>query len=616
VSRRLLIGLALACGVLAAAGATASAATAPIGASMDQRARFPERRLLVTLPAGVQPYDVRVSEDGVPVIPHLEPVTRSRVPVSVVLALDTSDSMRGAKLADALDAARTLIAAKPARSEAELIGFAARQSTLHTWSADPAASMTALAGVTTSPGTAIWDTVTTAAQQLGSRPGTARVIVLLTDGMDTSSAATLDEAIAAANRYHAHVDAVGLPGAPATAGLQRLAAATGGEFIQVSSLGQLHGVYAGLAARLSHQYVLTYMSQLRGAGRQVAVRVSAGGSAVTAGYVIPSLAAAGAPRAQGWWATRTAVAAVAGLVGLVILLAAYSALRPQPRRASVQLRAWGAAQGGRTPTAIEMIDRPRRTTARPGSRQVWQRFGADVERGDIQHTPARVLLAGVAAGTLAAGIGAAATGVVYVVVAGPLLGALVAWAYVSRRASAWYRHFDELLADHLVVLSSSLRAGHSLLQAVAHVAEEADERTAAEWHELVRQTRVGVSVEDALDNMVERVGNRDLQWIALVVRVQHQVGGNMAEMFDIVADTVRQRHRLRAQISTLTAQGRMTRWILVAAPFAIGGVVFLISPQYVLQFLADPTGRVLIAIASVLIVVGSVWLKKIVEIEV
>jgi len=98
--------------------------------------------------------------------------------------------------------------------------------------------------------------------------------------------------------------------------------------------------------------------------------------------------------------------------------------------------------------------------------------------------------------------------------------------------------------------------------------------------------------------------------------VQHQVGGNMAEMFDIVADTVRQRHRLRAQIQTLTAQGRMTRWILVAAPFGIGGVVFLLSPQYVLQFLEDPAGRLMIAIAAVLVVIGSLWLKKIVEIEV
>src|SRR6185437_11877125 len=182
------------------------------------------------------------------------------------------------------------------------------------------------------------------------------------------------------------------------------------------------GVYAGLAARLSHQYVLTYASQMRGAGHEVRVRVEAAGSSVTTGYVIPSLAPTAAPEAHGWWATRTAVAAVAALVGLVILLAAYAALRPKPRRASAQLRAWGAPQGGRTPAAIEMVERPRRT-ARPGSRHVWRRFGADVERGEIGQTPARVMLVGVTAGTVAAGVAAAVTGVPYVVIGGPLLGA-------------------------------------------------------------------------------------------------------------------------------------------------------------------------------------------------
>ena len=105
-------------------------------------------------------------------------------------------------------------------------------------------------------------------------------------------------------------------------------------------------------------------------------------------------------------------------------------------------------------------------------------------------------------------------------------------------------------------------------------------------------------VEDALDEMVVRVGNRDLQWIALVARVQHQVGGNMAEMFDIVAETVRQRHRLRAQIHTLTVQGRMTRWILRIAPLALGAAFFVISPDY-LRHSRNPTGLLLVGVAVV-----------------
>jgi tight adherence protein B len=200
--------------------------------------------------------------------------------------------------------------------------------------------------------------------------------------------------------------------------------------------------------------------------------------------------------------------------------------------------------------------------------------------------------------------------------AGPPLGLLAAWVYVSRRAADWHAHFDATLADSLTVLASSLRAGHSLLQAIAHVAEEADERTAYEWRETVQRTQLGIAVEDALDEMVIRVGNRDLQWIALVARVQHQVGGNMAEMFDIVAETVRQRHRLRAAVHTLTAQGRMTRWVLTIAPFAIGAMLYIMSPQYISGFFTDHIGQLLMLMAIMLICIGSLWLKKIVDIEV
>jgi tight adherence protein B len=195
------------------------------------------------------------------------------------------------------------------------------------------------------------------------------------------------------------------------------------------------------------------------------------------------------------------------------------------------------------------------------------------------------------------------------------LGPLAAWVYVTHKASAWYAHFDATLADSLTVLASSLRAGHSLLQAIANVAEESDEQIASEWNETVRQTRLGVGVDDALEEMVERVGNRDLQWIALVTRVQHQAGGNMAEMFDIVAETVRQRHRLRAQIHSLTAQGRMSRWILTAMPFVLAGMFFVLSPTYIGE-LKSGSGLVLLSIAGVSILIGSIWLKRIVDIEV
>ncbi len=304
------------------------------------------------------------------------------------------------------------------------------------------------------------------------------------------------------------------------------------------------------------------------------------------------------------------------VVGVLVLGMTYLLVRPKRRDPVKRLRGYRLAGAPQPqPLLLAAPARPR-SRPRPGARRLWARFAADVDRAELEMHPLRVLLLAMGIGTVVAGGAGLATGHPIAVVAGPLLGAIGAWVYVSHAASAWYAHFDDQLPDALAVLASSLRAGHSLLQAIDNVSQEADEKTAAEWGEVVRQTRLGIPVEDAIDDMTHRIGSRDLHWISLVARVQHQAGGNMAEMFDIVAETVRARHRLRGQVRALTAQGRMTRWVLTIAPFALGGLLVLLSPFYINGFLGSTAGRVMIAGACCLIVVGSLWLKKIVEIEV
>jgi tight adherence protein B len=584
--------------------------------SLQPGAQFPDRQFVVTLPTGAHPYDVHVSENGVPVIPHLVSLNTTAVPVSLVVLLDTSNSMRGKPLTAALDAAQTLIDQKSFRSEVAVYGFSERPYVIHQWATDRSAFQASLASVSVTQGTALWDAVTYASQELRGRTGSSKAIVVLTDGADNSSTATAASATAVARSVGAHVYAVGLPGVRSEAtAVQALVDETGGDFIRVSSISDLKSVYAGLATRLKQQYQLSYQSQLRGVGKQVTVRLDVNGASAEQRYTIPSIAAAAVTAPSAWWTGSAALIGIALAVGLVILVSAYLALRPVPISARRRLRRYGQKGAADTISLPDALpQRPRAGSA--NSNRWWARFVADVDRGEIDLTPMRVLAAGLVGGAVVLGVVGLAIGYPLIVLAGPPLGAMAAWVYVGRRAAAWHKTFDAALADSLLVLASSLRAGHSLLQAVAHVAEEADEKSAREWNEVVRRTRLGVSVEDALDEMVVRVGNRDLQWIALVARVQHQVGGNMAEMFDIVADTVRQRQRLREALHTLTAQGRMTRWILTLAPLAIGVMLFLQSPPYIVSFLHDPIGQALIVGAVVLIVIGSLWLKRIVEIEV
>jgi tight adherence protein B len=602
---------------LAAAG-PADAAPRSVQFVLSPGARFPQRQFVVALPTGVTPDHLQVTENGVPVIPHLRPIAQNRVPLSVAILLDTSNSMRGRPLEAAGDAASTLIAEKPDRSEVSVFGFASTPYLVHGWSADSSSFASSLSGLQPSAGTSIWGAVGMASQSLAGRHGAARALVLLTDGVDTESGATVDDAARAARAAGARVYVVSLPGARLDrSSLRTLVSASGGEFIQVRSLSELHRVYAGLAQELRQQFVVTYTSQLRDTGRPVTVELQVAGLTASQRYTVPAIRTPQRAQPEGWWATRQAIGAVAAGVGAIVLAVAYLLLRPKRSNPMRHLRGYvaGSAPAGRD-AVVKLPPRPHRSAPRPGPRKLWGRFAADVDRGGLRQHPVAVLMAGMGAGTAAAAAAGLTAGQPPIIPAGPVVGAIATWIYVTRQASAWYRHFDATLPDALAVLASSLRAGHSLLQAIDHVADEADEKTAAEWREVVRQTRLGIPVEDAIDEMTHRVGSRDMQWISLVARVQHQVGGNMAEMFDIVAETVRQRFRLRGQIHTLTAQGRMTRWVLTLAPFALGGILMLASPAYINGFLDSNAGRAMIAIVCCMIAVGSLWLKKIVEIEV
>jgi tight adherence protein B len=500
---------------LAGSAAPAQAGTDQVRLSLSPSAQFPQRQFTLELPSpNLKPYDVQVTENGVPVIAHLTPIARNRVPLSIAVLLDTSNSMRGRPLSAAISAVKTLIADKPARSEVAVFGFAATPYLVHGWSSSADAFDASLVSVQSSSGTSIWDAVGMASQSVGERRGASRALVLLTDGDDTESAATVIDAANAARSEHARVFVVGLPGAEINRqNLQELVDQTGGDFVQVRSIDQLRRVYGDLATELGRQYVLSYTSQLRGTGRPVTVALSVAGLTATQRYTIPPIAHVRHDAPGGWWTTDQALAVIAGGVALTVLLATYMLLRP--KRANYRRRLQGYVLDGGTPVdrLAEMPTRPRRSGPRPGPSKVWARYAADVERAQFGHGPLRIMLAGIAAGTAVMVAVGLAAGQPLVIPAGPVLGAIGAWVFVTRRASEWYRHFDSTLPDALAVLASSLRAGHSLLQAVDHVADEADDRTSAEWREVVRQTRLGIPVEDAIDDLAHRVALRDLQWI-------------------------------------------------------------------------------------------------------
>jgi tight adherence protein B len=257
--------------------------------------------------------------------------------------------------------------------------------------------------------------------------------------------------------------------------------------------------------------------------------------------------------------------------------------------------------------------------------------GAAVEkvlarRGRIASGQAALERAGVATPlpefVLVVGLVTVTSTVVGVLLAGPppgllLLVAVPLGARVLVRIKAGRRQaaFADQLDDSLQLMASSLRAGHSLLRAVDAVSQDADAPTSEEFARIVNETRVGRDLNDAMDEVAERMGSDDFTWVAQAVAIHREVGGNLAEVLDAVGHTIRERNAIRRQVKALSAEGKLSAVVLMGLPFGIIGFIYLTNPGYLAGFTESAVGYGMLGVAAVMMVAGGLWLKKTVTIR-
>jgi tight adherence protein B len=204
--------------------------------------------------------------------------------------------------------------------------------------------------------------------------------------------------------------------------------------------------------------------------------------------------------------------------------------------------------------------------------------------------------------------------------AGIVAGALVAWLGMryglTFRISRRRRSFSEQLPDVLQFVAGSLRSGFSLGQGLDAVVREDTQPSASEFSRALAESRIGVELEDALDTIADRMQSSDLRWTVIAIRIQREVGGNLAEVLGNTVETMRERTHLRRHVRALSAEGRLSAYILVALPILIGGWMFLSRRSYLRPLWTSGIGIGMLVASVVLIVVGALWMRKTVKVEV
>lgn len=175
---------------------------------------------------------------------------------------------------------------------------------------------------------------------------------------------------------------------------------------------------------------------------------------------------------------------------------------------------------------------------------------------------------------------------------------------------------NQQLGDTIAILSNSLKAGHSFFQAINSVAEEMKGPISEEFIKLQKEINLGGSTESALENMVERVGSDDVELMVTAVLIQRQIGGNLAEILDNISNTIRQRVKMKGEIKTLTAQGRISGMVIALLPIGLALIMVFMSPDQIKLLVTEPIGILMVVVAVVMELLGYVFVRKIVNIEV
>jgi len=196
-----------------------------------------------------------------------------------------------------------------------------------------------------------------------------------------------------------------------------------------------------------------------------------------------------------------------------------------------------------------------------------------------------------------------------------LIGAIGPWIYLGLKRDHRIKAFNSGLADTLQLMSGSLSAGLSLQQSLDTVVREGIDPIAGEFRRAIVEARIGVEIEDALEGVAARMSSKDFSWVVMAIRIQRRVGGNLSELLLTVAATLREREYLRRHVKALSAEGRLSCWILGGLPPAFMGYLALSKPAYMHPMFSTSIGWLMITAIVVLLSVGIFWMSKVVKVE-
>ena len=587
---------------------------------------FPDKAYLVTLPS-TQPLsekNVQVTENGEPVL-SLGVAPPGGDKSGAILLIDASESMEGKPIADAMSAARAFLAQRKPNLPVAVIAFNPSVNVLSDFSTEQGTLADAVAKAPPiAYGTHIYDALEKAANMAKEQGLERTTVVLLSDGQELGSTTTLAEAQQALEDAHVRVISVGLNSRfynPKT--LKTVAGATNGSYTEAANSTQLTPIFQQIGQQISNEYEVAYRSLLPAQRAAVVLVKVAGLAPATAKYTTPTLTLAPQGTFEESWVDETitspwlmifVVVAVLALVGFAIFSAIDVRNRSLRRRMAqyVTVPSEEESKLRRAEVAQILADTAQRTV---GGQRWWQRFESDVELAGFGMSALAIAGWTIVGGILASIVAAIVLHSLWGLLLGLAAPFVTKWI-VARKVTKMRRAFEEQLADNLDVLAGAMRTGHSTMGALSVMVDSAIEPSKSEFRRVLQDEQLGVPLDDALMVMARRMQSYDAEQVALVMRLQREAGGNTAEVLDRVAEVIRGRMELRRLVEVLTAQARISRWILTGLPIFVLLALAFTGGDYLDPMFHTLVGQIALVFGAIMVLIGSFWIKQIAKLDV
>ena len=597
---------------------------------------FKEGSSLGSLDLSKENFQVLENNDEV-IDTSIKRIARIKEPIGVVIVLDTSGSMKGEPIEDAIDAALVFMNEMRSIDEFAVVGFADEVTIYSNFTSNRQKLKEFISEITAEGETSLYDGIFLALDQFNIKEDIKyRYAIVLSDGTDTVSKLTTKDVINKAIDEQVTIFSVALMSYDFNpTDIENISESSGGELLIAANSGELKELYRQISWKIRNQYKISYTSLWPNTETikiNIIVEESELTSSVKTTYENPFYAPTPTkiikiPKRpffltifDRWWMKLIIYASI--FIGVTLFLYVIILLIIPPSQLLKKRTEFYGYKPVRK--SIEEEDEYKKggfnrfvylVSRIAAKRGFVELFTLRLERAGMKIRGSEFISIHIIVLLISSLVIYTFTNNLLLTVVAILLVAISPFIFIKFKASQRIKKFHEQLPDTLQLIGGSLKAGYSFNQALGMVQDETKPPISDEFKRVLSEIRMGSPEKDALDNMAKRINSEHLDWTVMAINVQREVGGNLAEVMEIIASTIRERDRVMNQIKALTAEGRISAYILIALPIVVGGILSILNREYVSLLVTTKLGLIITAIAFTLMVIGSVWIIKIVRVD-